>query len=42
MRPYGNVHKAAPYLPSCYLPHLNGLVSGGRYYVVTIWHDGYG
>lgn len=30
-----------PYLPSGHLPHLDGLVSGGRHYVVTIWHDGY-
>lgn len=29
-----------PLLPSSHLPHLNGLVSGGRHYVVTVWHDG--
>lgn len=34
-------NKALPYLPSGHLPHLDGLVSGGRHYVVTIWHDGY-
>lgn len=27
-------------LPSGHLPHLNGLVSGGRHYVVPVWHDG--
>lgn len=29
------------HLPSGDFPHLHGLVSWGRHYVVAIWHDGY-
>lgn len=31
----------SPFLPSGDLPHLHGLVSWGRHYMVAIWHDGY-